>query len=479
MNKNLQLIGIIAVLLGLAFNFIIFGHDPGAGFPIYIGLLLTGLSITYYSFRQRPDGAIIILSLLLLFFSGMIAVRANELITLLNIGLTAYLLLLLTSIAAGKKMSELNILGTISLGFLPVKLMGNSFQAIADLSTSNNENSSRRFTEVLRGVVITLPIALFFVAIFSQADTFFERHISDAFKNIVSAESVIRFMLSVIAACFTGGALLHVFHIYEQKQGSAPPLNNNNYPLRLGKIETSILLGTINTIFFAFIIIQFTYLFGVSPSAPLETMNYSEYVRRGFQELCFAAGAAFLLIFAVDLAKKIRTASGRWFSIALILQVYIVMASAIYRLWMYEQAYGFTELRFYSHAFIVWLSIIFVILLWKIAQDIPEQKFIFASLIVSLIAAIALNILNPDLYIAQKNLKRYYASGKIDIEYMASLSEDALPAFKQLAASPDQNLKEEFIMIMRNKSGQRLNGPRDTSWQAFNLAQSRFRESDF
>lgn len=479
MNKNLHLIGVIAILLGLAFNFIIYGHEPGVGFFAYISLLLVGLGIPYYLFGQKPTFSVVIISLLLLFFSGMVAVRASEIITLLNIGATAYLLLLLTSTAAGAKAAEHSVLSNIGLGFLPLTFFGNSFQAIADISTHNDEDNSRRFAEVLRGVIITLPIALFFLVIFSQADAIFNKYASDIVTNIISTESVIRFMLSVVAACLTGGALLYAFRIYGQPRDSAPALEELNHPLRLGSIETFILLGTINAIFLAFIVIQFAYLFGVSPSMPLESMNYSEYTRQGFYELCIAASAAFLLLFAIDIVKKIRTAFVRWLSATLILQVYVVMASAFYRLWMYEQAYGFTEVRFYSHAFILWLGVIFAILLWKIIQDMPEQKFIFASLILSVISGITLNLINPDAFIAQKNLERYASTGKIDSEYIALLSEDALPALERIFASSDENLKATLAEPLRKERARLLQRPQDDGWQAYHLARLRFKEFDF
>ena len=37
----------------------------------------------------------------------------------------------------------------------------------------------------------------------------------------------------------------------------------------------------------------------------------------------------------------------------------IMLASASQRMWLYEQAFGFTQLRVYTHVFMVWLGVLF------------------------------------------------------------------------------------------------------------------------
>lgn len=482
MNKSYTLIGGVAILLGSLFDYLIFEHEPGLGFSLYVLSLLAGLGIVYAPLKQKPSVPVVLLSLLLIFFSSMITIRASETLTLLNALTTWCLLFLMANIAAGTSIKEKSILGYAKLVLLPFIFLGNSFQSMADVHASQKETGSTRFGEIVRGILITLPIAIFFLLIFSQADSVFDNFIGNFFEAIIDAETIIRFALVGIASLLIGGGLVYVFYKrgYKQQEVSLQQILGRSF---LGNIEISILLSSINIIFLAFIIIQFTYLFSVSPSLPIEGMNpvrdilslqgqnannqifisnhisngmnYSEYTRRGFFELCIAAGAAFMMLFAIDAFAAYRK---RWLSVALILQVFVVMASAFKRLYLYEQAYGFTELRFYSHAFMIWLGIIFLILLWKIARDLPEQKFLFASVIVSILALASINIINPDAFIARQNLQRYAETGKLDLEYLHTLSEDSLPAIKPVF---DPSLA-------------RKHGTQDQSWQEFNLARARF-----
>ncbi len=95
---------------------------------------------------------------------------------------------------------------------------------------------------------------------------------------------------------------------------------------------------------------------------------------------------------------------------------------------LYESAFGFTSLRVYTHWFMAWMGVVFIL---KAAALWLERGQIFAfggflSLIISLAG---FNLLNPDAFIAEQNVKRYLQTGKLDSEYAISMSADAAPVF--------------------------------------------------
>jgi hypothetical protein len=141
---------------------------------------------------------------------------------------------------------------------------------------------------------------------------------------------------------------------------------------------------------------------------------------------------AFALLWAADkyLARPGRhhDRSFKALSLALVAQVIIVMASAFDRLYIYEQAYGFTTLRLYSHAFTVLLAAVFLLLAYKIARSSTDQAFALASFIAVCAFLAALDVLNPDAFIARQNIQRLQSTGKVDGAYLGSLSADAVPA---------------------------------------------------
>jgi len=120
----------------------------------------------------------------------------------------------------------------------------------------------------------------------------------------------------------------------------------------------------------SFILFQLTYLFGGKANISLQGFTYAEYARRGFFELITVAAISLLLLLGVEkyVVKKEATHFGEFkiLGTALVIQVGLIMASALRRLSLYEQAYGFTVLRLYSHVFIIFLAVVFGFLLYKI-----------------------------------------------------------------------------------------------------------------
>jgi hypothetical protein len=68
--------------------------------------------------------------------------------------------------------------------------------------------------------------------------------------------------------------------------------------------------------------------------------------------------------------------------------------------------------------------------------------------------ALTLNLLNLDGFIAHRNIERFEDTGKLDVLYLTSLSDDALPAIGPLLE--DERLPEEDRLILRQELGLRL-----------------------
>ena len=124
--------------------------------------------------------------------------------------------------------------------------------------------------------------------------------------------------------------------------------------------------------------------------------------------------------------------------------VLVMLVSAFQRLQLYEMAFGYTQIRLYVHVFIVWLGVVFIwflIVLWWPRRNSPysnssnriivdtgtAHRFAVGAFVAMLGFLVTLNVVNPDAFIANQNLNRYYQTGKLDPSYLASLSADAIP----------------------------------------------------
>ena len=119
--------------------------------------------------------------------------------------------------------------------------------------------------------------------------------------------------------------------------------------------------------------------------------------------------------------------------IALCALCLVVLASALKRLWLYEEAYGATRLRLLADANILWLGAVLALVVGALAANragwLPR-----AVVLVSAAGAVAFALSNPDGRIATQNVGRYLGGDRIDEYYLASLSADA--AVPRLRAVP-------------------------------------------
>lgn len=238
------------------------------------------------------------------------------------------------------------------------------------------------------------------------------------------------------------------------------------------------MLGSLNVLFLAFIIIQFTYLFGGEHNITALGFTYAQYARKGFFELIAVAVLSLVLVLILQRAVAARqdAAASRSFKVlgaVLILQVGIMMVSAFKRLALYESAYGFTSLRLYAHIALVWLAILFALLLFRIVRPARGRVFTLGAVLSSVAVLALINVVPVDVVVARQNIRRLHEAGKIDIVYLAHLSDDATPTVR--AALSDPRLKPEFREYLGAKLYDKHQDVRraEAPWQSWNLGRER------
>jgi len=104
----------------------------------------------------------------------------------------------------------------------------------------------------------------------------------------------------------------------------------------------------------------------------------------------------------------------------------VVVASALYRMHVYEEAYGFTRLRMLVSVFEGWLGLVLLLVLGA-GLRLRGTWVPRAVLLTGAASLLALAAVNPDAYIARHNVERFEQTGKVDTAYLAGLSADAAP----------------------------------------------------
>jgi two-component system sensor histidine kinase BaeS len=220
----------------------------------------------------------------------------------------------------------------------------------------------------------------------------------------------------------------------------------------------------VDGVFMVFLAAQATVVFGGHDYLQRTTgLTYAEYVHQGFGQLTVATALTLLVVWAAARKAARSTAADlAWLrgSLGLLcVLTLVVVASALYRMHVYQEAYGFTRLRLLVDVFEGWLGLLVLGVmaagLTLRAAWLPRAALLSGAGLLLLLAAV-----NPDAWIAQHNVDRYDATGKVDWNYLQQLSADAVPV---LATLPD--VVAECALIGHT--------PGNDDWLEWNLGRQR------
>ncbi|MGZ3459063.1 MAG: DUF4153 domain-containing protein [Archangium sp.] len=463
-----------ALGLGVCAEVLFDGAAPGLSFPLFVVLLLSallGLGGREGWQRARPNAWLLVP---LLFFSGMVLVRASPFLTTLNVLASGFLLLLVTHFWAAGRVERLGLwsypLTALGTFFRAVLLAPGVVRSEVDLSAARRQVP--KLMPVLRGALLAIPVLFIFTGLLASADALFAR----AVERVLSFSLGLTFLDAVWRGVFIGGSTFGVLgllaHAQRRRHGSeAGELEVARAEARLGCTECLTLVGLVDLLFLGFAAIQLAFLFGAA-RLPAGFITYSEYARRGFFELLAVSvmtlGLSLALARWTRLQGEGQVTAFRVACSAMVGLVLVILASAVKRMALYESAYGYTHLRVDTHVFMVALA---GVLAWRaVTLWWRPERFAIGAFVGALGFLAALNVLNPDAFIARGNLERSSDGSDLDEQYMLlSLSEDAAP---ELAAWQAQHPEGPFAQRVRDRFC-RFTEPMPGGWPAFHLARHR------
>jgi Na+-transporting NADH:ubiquinone oxidoreductase subunit NqrE len=243
----------------------------------------------------------------------------------------------------------------------------------------------------------------------------------------------------------------------------------------------TVTLALIAALFAVFVTLQLAYLFGGRDTLDAAAISYSSYARRGFFELIGAVALVGAVLFGLEHLVRKRGRAYRAAALTLLGLTAVVLASAWYRLDLYQQAYGWTELRFYAICAIAFLGLalaIFALCVVRGRMSYAVQPLALAAVLVALSA----NAIGPDAFVARANIARILdpsglpadASRTFDADHLVGLGGGAI--VELVDAFPRLPLSERLqagVLLRRELS--RRDEDRKPDWQGWNLERERER----
>lgn len=310
---------------------------------------------------------------------------------------------------------------------------------------------------VLRGLLIAAPLLFVFGGLFVAADAVFENVVSRIF-DFDAAEVFSHTFLILFLAWVSAGYL----RVAIMKEGPHDLSVNRPSSLSLGIVELGVALGLLNALFLSFVVVQARYLFGGAQRVAAG-LTYAEYARRGFFELVAVAALALsvLLIAHWLLRSESRRGTTVFNALAamMVALVFVIMASAFWRMYLYYERFGLTELRLYTTVFMLWIGIILAIFLATVLRN-RRARFGSWTLATGFAVVFLLNAVNPDSLIARANIERMESGGRLDAYYLTLLSDDAAPVIhERLPEIGKRPLYDDEVMTMPSGKERRIEAP--------------------
>jgi hypothetical protein len=481
----------IALATGVVGEIVLDGPAPGLNVPL-MTLLVLAVGWTVRRRGRAPDPLDAWLPITALLLATGVALRADPFVGLLD--LTGAAAFTGASVAAfsGLAVTRRSLSVILLMGAWVVEsVMAGTARLLASARPAPRQQPRKVPTwagPVVRGLVLTVPLVVILAVLFASADPIFRRGMDDLLGLRLDLGDLPARILFVVAIAWLVGGLLSVAAgglpaVERASLGAAAPTSAAGWARTLVTTEALVVLIGVDLVVGFFVGLQLAYLFGGLDTLEAAGITYSDYARRGYFELVAAAGLSGGILVALEyLAVRSRP----YLALATVLVglTLLVLASAALRLQLYQDAYGWTELRLYVAVSIIAMAATLATLAVFLLTD-RTRWLGHVMVVIGVVSLIGLNLIAPPAFVAERNLQRVIdpslvppdGEATLDADYLAVLPDDAIPAI--VAALPDLPAFEagrlRELLLQRREELQRdqaFAGP-----FAWNLGRERAREA--
>jgi len=404
---------VAAAVVGVLAGTLMTVHGPGVGWAVV--LLAAGLA-AFVTARRRRDPWTLACAALAVLLVLPTALRDAEWVAVL--GILAAAAVFLSGVTGARTLTGVVLSGAswplASLRGLP--WFGRSLRV---------SGTGGHTPAVVRTVAWSALGLAVFGGLFASADALFASWVDALVPNLTFGSLVTRVFVACVVFAVTLGAAylaLNPSRVDLLGERTTEPLAN--------RWEWLVPVVVVDLVFVGFLVAQAAAVFGGHAYVERTTgLTYADHVHEGFGQLTLATALTLLVVAVASRRAGTRPADRLWLRATLGLLcalTLVVVASALHRMHLYQEAYGFTTLRLFVDVFEGWLG--FVVLAVMVTGAVGLGRWLpRVALASGALALLGLAAVNPDAWVAGRNIDRYESTGRLDASYLQTLSADAAP----------------------------------------------------
>lgn len=249
------------------------------------------------------------------------------------------------------------------------------FRNLKFLKIKTNREKTNKILNAVFGIIVGIVFSIVILLLLMSADDYFNKFVSKAFISInLDFSKIMQFVIFFIIIFSIGVNLMRNRYIVMKEN-------------KTRKIDHTIIismLSVINLVFVLFLISEVSKLCGNFLQIP-NGYIYSSYAREGFFQLLFVTIINFSIILYLIYKTNVIKENKIIRNLVLILISFSVLLifNSYYRMFLYIDKFGFTNLRLQVILFLLMELILFGIIIKKIINKINNDGLIFLVIMTS------------------------------------------------------------------------------------------------
>lgn len=249
------------------------------------------------------------------------------------------------------------------------------FRNLKFLKIKTNREKTNKILNAVFGIIVGIVFSIVILLLLMSADDYFNKFVSKAFISInLDFSKIMQFVIFFIIIFSIGVNLMRNRYIVMKEN-------------KTRKIDHTIIismLSVINLVFVLFLISEVSKLCGNFLQIP-NGYIYSSYAREGFFQLLFVTIINFSIILYLIYKTNVIKENKIIRNLVLILISFSVLLifNSYYRMFLYIDKFGFTNLRLQVILFLLMELILFGIIIKKIINKVNNDGLIFLVIMTS------------------------------------------------------------------------------------------------